>query len=70
MVSSTEAKNNFGKYLELSSDEEVIITKNGAPVAYMVGKKDLISFLSDRLAGLVPRDIDEDALKAERLAGQ
>lgn len=32
-VTSTDIKNNFGKYLELASKENIIITKNGKKVA-------------------------------------
>lgn len=33
IVSSTEVQNNFGKYLMLSAKEDVIITRNGVPLA-------------------------------------
>jgi prevent-host-death family protein len=32
MVTSTEIKNNFGKYLRLAAREDIIITKNGKKV--------------------------------------
>jgi prevent-host-death family protein len=32
-VSSTEIQNNFGKYLALAAKEEIIVTRNGTPVA-------------------------------------
>ena len=70
IVSSTEVQNNFGKYLDLATQEEVVITKNGQMVARLVGMKKTVSFLSDRLVGLIPSDIDENALKDERLRHQ
>ena len=70
IVKSTEIQNNFGKYLEIASGQEVVITKNGLPVARLLGMKDTISFLSDRLVGVVPFNINEDKLKSERLARQ
>ena len=70
IVNSTELQNNFGKYLEIASKEEVIITKNGLPIARLLGMKDTVSFLSDRLVGLVPHNVDEDEAKSERLARQ
>ena len=70
IVSSTDMQNNFGKYLELASEQEIVITKNGLPVARLLGMKGTVSFLSDRLVGLVPRDIDEDSAKSERLKRQ
>ena len=36
-VSSTELQNNFGKYLMLAAREEIIITRNGTPVAKLAG---------------------------------
>ena len=70
IVTSTEMQNNFGKYLEMASGSEVIITKNGVPVARLLGVKDTVNFLSDRLVGLIPNDSDEDSAKAERLERQ
>ena len=70
IVTSTDVQNNFGKYLEMASGGEVIITKNGVPVARLLGMKESVNFLSDRLVGLIPNDLDEDSAKAERLARQ
>lgn len=70
IVNSTEIQNNFGKYLELASGQEIIITKNGLPVARLLGVKDTVSFLADRLVGIVPPDIDENKAKSERLERQ
>ena len=70
IATSTEVQNNFGKYIELSSDQEIIITRNGLPVARLVGIDKTINFLSDRLVGLIPHDIDENEVKEGRLAKQ
>ena len=70
IVKSTEIQNNFGKYLEIASGQEVVITKNGLPVARLLGMRDTISFLADRLVGIVPCDVDEYEVKSERLAKQ
>jgi prevent-host-death family protein len=70
IVSSTDVQNNFGKYLELADKQEIIITKNGQPVARLLGVREAVSFLSDRLVGLVPPDIDEGCAKRERLKRQ
>ena len=70
IVNSTEVQNNFGKYLEIASGQEVVITKNGFPVARLLGVKNTISFLSDRLVGIIPYNVDEDETKTERLARQ
>ena len=70
IVKSTDVQNNFGKYLEIASGQEVVITKNGLPVARLLGMRDTISFLADRLVGIVPVNVDEDEAKSERLARQ
>ncbi len=69
-VNSTEIQNNFGKYLELASNQEIVITRNGLPIARLIGVKNTISFLSDRLVGLVPSDVDEKSARDGRLARQ
>jgi len=70
IVTSTEVQNNFGKYLDLASGQEIIITKNGTAVARLMGIKKKEKSLASRLVGLVPVDVDEDAIKAERLTKQ
>ena len=70
IVSSTEVQNNFGKYLDMAAEGEVIITKNGLPVARLLGVNETVSFLSDRLVGIVPEDVTLEDAKSERLARQ
>ncbi|MDR2735005.1 MAG: type II toxin-antitoxin system Phd/YefM family antitoxin [Spirochaetota bacterium] len=67
IVNSTDMQNNFGKYLDLASAQEIIITKNGQPVARLLGMGKTVSFLSDSLLGLVPCNVDAKSAKAERL---
>ena len=69
-VNSTEIQNNFGKYLDLAAGQEIVITRNGLPVARLLGMKETVSFLTDRLVGLIPPDVDEAAVKRERLKRQ
>ncbi len=35
IVKVTEIKNSFGKYLKLLDEEDIVIVKNGTPVARM-----------------------------------
>ena len=70
IVSATDVQNDFGKYLELAIEQEIVITKNGFPVARLLGANEAVSFLSDRLLGLIPCDADEDSAKEERLRKQ
>ncbi|MEG6615176.1 type II toxin-antitoxin system prevent-host-death family antitoxin [Peptococcaceae bacterium 1198_IL3148] len=68
-VKSTEFKNNVGKFLQISQDEEVIILKNGKPISKLVSIKKEEAPLTKELVGVLKHmgDIDEDELKAERI---
>ncbi|GHV12284.1 hypothetical protein FACS1894219_04900 [Clostridia bacterium] len=70
VAKSTDVQNNFGKYLELASGQEIVITKKGVPVARLIGINEAISFLSDSLVGIIPKDIDENEARNARLARQ
>ncbi len=67
IVTATEFKTNFGKYLDLIAREDIFITRNGKTIAKVVNPQ--ISAV-DSLRGLlkdVPSDIDLDSLREERL---
>ena len=71
IVTATEFKTNFGKYLELAAVQDIFITKNGRNVARLtspvVNKLELL----DALVGIIPQtDLDADDIKAERLTRQ
>lgn len=69
-VSSAEVQNDFTRYVDLASEQDIVITRDGQPVARLLGMAKSAALLSERLVGLVPRDVNEDAAKAERLARQ
>ncbi len=67
IVTATEFKTNFGKYLEMIAKEDIFITRNGKTVAKVVNPR--ISAV-DSLRGMlknIPADIDTDSLREERL---
>ncbi|MBD5081543.1 MAG: type II toxin-antitoxin system Phd/YefM family antitoxin [Ruminococcaceae bacterium] len=67
IVTATEFKTNFGKYLELIDKEDIFITKNGKTVAKVVNPQ--VSAV-DSLRGLLknaPQDLDLDLLREERI---
>ena len=68
IVASTEIQNNFGKYLDLASRQDIVITKNGTAVARLIGMRAKDKSLSEQLRGIIPTDIDEEAIKAERMS--
>ena len=68
IVTATEFKTNFGKYLDLSTQEDIFITRNGKTIAKVVNPH--ISAV-DSLRGMlkdIPSDIDLDSLREERLS--
>ena len=68
IVTATEFKTNFGKYLDMISKEDIFITRNGKTIAKVVNPQ--ISAV-DSLRGMlkdVPWDIDLDSLREERLS--
>ncbi len=67
VVTATEFKTNFGKYLDIIAREDVFITRNGKTVAKVVNPQ--VSAV-DSLRGMlkeVPSDIDLNSLREERL---
>ena len=68
IVNSTEVQNNFGRYLELASGQEIVITKNGTAVARLIGIGVQEKSLSEQLRGIIPADVDDKSIKAERMS--
>ncbi len=67
VVTATEFKANFGKYLELIAKEDIFITCNGKTVAKVVNPQiSAVDSLRGMLSG-VSSDIDTDSLREERL---
>lgn len=67
MVTATEMKNSFGKYLDMViNGEEIAVTKNGKEVARFTPKAESVSYLSDSLRGVLKKryDADEERKKA------
>ncbi|MCI8426219.1 MAG: type II toxin-antitoxin system Phd/YefM family antitoxin [Lachnospira sp.] len=67
VVTATEFKANFGKYLELIAEEDIFITRNGKTVAKVVNPQiSAVDSLRGMLSG-ISSDIDMDSLREERL---
>ena len=68
VVTATEFKTNFGKYLDLLLSEDIYITRNVKTVAKMVNPNvRAVDTLSGLLAGKLPEDFDAKTLREERL---
>lgn len=68
IVTATEFKTNFGKYLDMVAREDVFITRNGKTIAKVINPQ--VSAV-DSLRGLLkdaPADLDRDSIKEERLS--
>lgn len=68
-ITATEFKENFGKYLTLAQNENIIITKNGKPIAEITKPRINNLKLLESLIGIakVDKEIDLDKLKMERI---
>lgn len=70
IITETEFKTNFGKYLEMItlSEEDIFITKNGKTVAKVSNPQiSAVDKISGILAGLVPDNFDNSDIRRERL---
>lgn len=68
IVTATEFKTNFGKYLDMLTKEDIFITRNGKIIAKVINPQ--VSAV-DSLRGMLknaPSDIDMDSLREERLS--
>lgn len=68
VVTATDFKVNFGKYLALLASEDIFITKNGKTIAKVSNPNiSAVDAISGILAGKLPLDYDAKALREERL---
>lgn len=69
-ITATELKQKLGKYLLLSAQEDIYITKNGKVIAKLINpNQDRVS-TAQSLFGILPYDADIDISKEERLAAK
>ena len=66
-VTTTELKTNTAKYITLANKEDIIITRNGKPVARLIGQKANKVEMAQSLFGILKDvEINEEVLKEER----
>ena len=67
IITATEFKMNFGKYLTLVSEEDIIITKNGHAIAKLVNPNvSAVDSLRGLLKGYsVNLDVEKEARREE-----
>ena len=66
-ITATELKQNLGKYLLLSSKEDIYITKNGKTIAKLTNPHQNRVNTAKSLFGILPEDASLEDAKAERL---
>ena len=66
-ITATELKQNLGKYLLLSAQEDIYITKNGKVIAKLTNPHQNRVETAKSLFGILPKDADIDAARDERL---
>ena len=72
IVTATEFKTNLGKYLEMTTSQDIFITKNGKSIARLTSPAVNKLALLDDLVGIVPQEtaMDENTIREERLSRQ
>ena len=76
-ITLTELKGNLGKYIVMSQNEDILVTKNGKVVSRLTepfsakGEKMEKRKIAKRLAGSIKSDYRSlEELRAERLSGK
>lgn len=68
VVTVTEFKKNFSKYLGMLPSEDIFITRNGKIIAKMVNPNvSAVDAISGMLVGKLPTDYNVKVLREERL---
>ncbi len=67
-ITATELKENLGKYLSLAATEDVLITRNGKPIAKLTSPYQDKLDIVDALYGSIPADITPEEAREERLS--
>ena len=72
IVTATEFKQNFGKYLEMAMKQDIFITKKGKNIARLTSPTVNKLAVLESLGGIVPAEsaMDEKTIREERLARQ
>lgn len=67
-ITATELKQNLGKYLLLSVQEDIYITKNGRTIAKLTNPNQNRVDTAKSLFGILPQNADIEEARGERLA--
>lgn len=67
-ITATELKENLGRYLQLASEEDIFITRNGKVVAKLSSPYQDLVETAKNLAGIISADITLEEAREERRA--
>ncbi|MBE6040050.1 MAG: type II toxin-antitoxin system Phd/YefM family antitoxin [Clostridiales bacterium] len=67
-ITATELKENLGRYLQLASEEDIFITRNGKVVAKLCSPYQDLLETAKNLAGIISADITLEEAREERRA--
>ena len=56
-ITATELKNSLGHYLELAATEDIVISKNGTPIARLTGPNPTRAQRMSELFGILPSSV-------------
>ena len=69
-ITATELKQNLGKYLLLSVQEDIYITKNGRTIAKLTNPNQSRVDTAKSLFGILPQGADIEEAREDRLAAK
>lgn len=67
VVTATELKSNLGRYLEMAGHEDILISKNGHPIAKLTSPHGNRGDAMKSLFGILPSSVTVDDARAIRV---
>ena len=67
VITATELKQNLGHWMDVSATEDVYVERKGRLVTVLTNPyRDLVN-IAESLVGILPEDLDAEAILGERL---
>lgn len=63
IITATEFKTNFGKYMKLGQKEPIQVTSHGKVVFETIPPKEALARRAEKLIGILPKDTPKDLWK-------
>ena len=68
IITTTELKNNFSKYVSLLDTEDIFVTLKGKTVAKLVNPQiSAVDAISGLIAGMLPKDYNTKDLRVDKI---